>query len=731
MSKGTVCTALLFAFAMSAPAVPVLAVPAPLPTTMPSAAPASLESEARALENELTTLRSQTPRDEARISAITARLSAIAAAQRTRNAAETGGVATKTTITNAELEATNAQSTYEAIKNVPGVTQADSSAAGTSDNLQIRGIKLASNTGYRLDGGLPIVNNIILSTEDKAQVQVLKGAGALEYGLASPAGIINYILKRAGRNPVNAVSLSTNGYGQLIGDIDLGRRFGSANQVGLRLNLAGGDTGSFIVGAGGTRYLGSLAGDWTTKKVRVRLDAEQFGVNVVEQAALLLNKADKSGRITIPRIPDARQLLSGDWDRSVGMGGNTSLRADYEASDGLTISAEAGESTARRAHRGVAQIGTINLATGAGTETVAMVRDQTQFNHYANLQAALKAVNHSSFSDVFTFGITRDSRDSNNPVTQKATYQQNIYDPIALGAPVFPSGPITYQPQTSVDYDYFFQNSAVFLNRLHVVGGLRQINYNADAVEAGQKPTHTKIAFLAPAAGIILDMSRNVSAYASYVRSLEETALAPINAKNSLALLPPEPSTQREVGVRAAVPQRYSATLAYFFIDRANATIDPLTNIYGLNGTYTFQGLESSVGVTLAPKWSLNAGGQFMHALQHSIDDPTINGKIPENTPRLSGNLGLTYRPVRELSLSASALSVAARQVNPQDQGTIPSVTTYGFLASYAGAFNHSPMSVNLSIRNLTNRSYYSSVVNNVLGVAAPRTVSLSLRMTP
>jgi iron complex outermembrane receptor protein len=729
VSKGTVCTALLFAFAMSAPAVPVLAVPAPLPTTTPSAAPASLESEARALENELTTLRSQTPRNEARISAITARLSAIAA-QRRRNGAETGGVATKTTITNAELEATNAQNTYEAIKNVPGVTQADSSAAGTSDNLQIRGIKLASNTGYRLDGGLPIVNNIILSTEDKAQVQVLKGAGALEYGLASPAGIVNYILKRAGRNPVNAVSLSTNGYGQLTGDIDLARRFGSADQVGLRLNLAGGDTGSFIAGAGGTRYLGSLAGDWTTKKVRVRLDAEQFGVNVVEQAALLLNKADKSGHIALPRLPDARQLLSGDWDRSVGMGGNTSLRADYEASDGLTISAEAGESTARRARRGVAQIGTINLASGAGTETVSLVRDQTQFNHYANVQAALKAVNH-SFSDVFTFGITRDSRDSNNPVTQKATYQQNIYNPVTLPAPLFPSGPIAYQPQTSVDYDYFFQNSAVFLSKVHVDGGLRQINYNADAVEAGQKPTHTKIAFLAPAAGIIVDMSRYVSGYASYVRSLEETPLAPINAANSLALLPPEPSTQREIGIRANVPQSYSATLAYFFIERANATIDPITNIFGLNGTYTFQGLESSANVTLSPKWNLNVGGQFMHALQHSIDDPTINGKIPENTPRLSGNVGLTYRPTRGLSLSASALSVAAREVNPQDQAMIPSVTTYGFLASYAGVFNHSPMSVNLSIRNLTNRSYYSSVVNNVLGVAAPRTVSLSLRMTP
>src|ERR1700730_17030663 len=112
-------------------------------------------------------------------------------------AAESGGVATKTTISNDEMRSSSAQNTYDAIKNVPGVTQADAKAGGGSDNLQIRGIHLDSATGYRLDGGLPMVNTLTLQTEDKEQLQVLKGAGALEYGIASPAGIINYVLKRA------------------------------------------------------------------------------------------------------------------------------------------------------------------------------------------------------------------------------------------------------------------------------------------------------------------------------------------------------------------------------------------------------------------------------------------------------------------------------------------------------------------------------------------------------
>ena len=745
-SRTTVPAALICACAFLLPTVPALsasrasapqpepsparggASPAPLPNPVPSIGPETREGEVEALRTELKALTAQTPRNDKRIAAINARLAAING-QQARSAAENGGVATKTTISNADIESANAQNTYEAIKNVPGVTQADTSAAGGSDNLQIRGIKLASNTGYRLDGGLPMVNNIVLATEDKAQVQVLKGAGALEYGLASPAGVINYVLKRAGRSPVNTLSFSINDYGQSNLAYDFARRSGP---LGVRLNLAGGNTGSYVAGAGGMRYLAALTADYTTRKMRVRVDVEQFGINLVEQGALLLNKADKRGSIALPAVPDPKKLLSGDWARSVGFGGNMSLRADYNVDEGFTLSAEIGRSSSRRAHRAVAQIGTINLTTGVGTETLSLVRDQTQFNTYENLEARFKS-SHSFFSNVFSFGATRNSRDSNNPVTGKATFTQNVYDPTILPAPVFPSGPIVYQPQSSVDYDYFFQDSAALFNRFHLAGGVRQINYGADAQEVGVKPTHTKIAFLAPAIGAVVDITHNVSVYGSYVKSLEETPLAPINSKNSLALLPPEPSTQREIGFRFNRPRSYSGSLGYFFIERANASIDPVSNVYAVNGTNTFQGLESSVNLPLSSIWALNVGGQLMHATERAPGNASIDGKIPENTPRLSGNLGLTYRvrSVAGLALSAQANSLAARQINAQDQGTIPSITTYGFGASYAGIMNRRPLSVNLSVRNLTNKRYYSSIVNNVLGVAAPRTISLNMRMTP
>jgi iron complex outermembrane recepter protein len=729
--KKIVCSAMLCVFAtLTSPVLGLTAMAAPNPG--PTTAPAVRASEVEALQAELKKLNEQTPRDEGKIRAVNARLADLEA-QRVRNAAETGGVATKTTISSDDISSSAAQNTYDAIRNVPGVTQADANSAGGSDNLQIRGIKLGSTTGFRLDGGLPIVNNVVLETEDKAQVQVLKGAGALEYGLASPAGIINYVLKRATNTPVNGVSFTANQYGQATAALDIGRKFGSHNEFGARLNLAGGDTGSPVKGAGGTRYLGALTTDYTSKGTKLRFDYEQFGINIVEQGGLLLNKADKYGNITLANVPNPTNLLTGDWARSVGTGQNLSLRGDFAVNDDMTLRAEAGRSTTDRPHRTVSQISNYNVVTGTGTMTTSLVRDQSSTNTYEDLELRFKGTENTWLTNSFVVGYTRNGRDANNPVSPKATYTVNIYNPTVLPAPVFPTGPITYQPQHSADYDYYFTESATLFSRLRLTGGLRQINYAADDQLAGTTATHTRLSYLAPAIGGTFDLTRTVSVYSSYVKSLEETALAPINATNALALLPPTPSTQKELGFRAAHGRDFSMQLGYFNIDRGNATVDPTTKIFALNGTNNFQGLESTLNFNATPRLAVNVGGQWMHAVQHSAGDPTIDGKTPENIPKLAGNLGLTYRPVylKGFSVNAGVQGVGSRQLNAQDQGTLPAVWTYSAGMAYAAKFGGRSVSLNLNVKNLTDKFYYGSVANGALGVAQPRTISLSLRTSP
>lgn len=570
-----------------------------------------------------------------------------------------------------------------------------------------------------------------MSTEDKDEVQVLKGAGALKYGVASPAGIINYVLKRATKAPITSVGLSGNGFGQAILGVDLGRSFGSEQQLGVRVNLAGGDTGAYTRGAGGIRWIGATTADWRAKRAKLRFDFESYGVNIVEQAALLQNKPGADGRITLPRIPDPYTLLSGDWARQVGVGQNVSLRGDYKLGGAVQLRGEVGRSDADVLRRAVTRIGNYDVVTGQGTETITLIRDQRYINTYADLEASIKGEHRGFLDNLFTVGYTRNERLFNNPVTTQATAAQNMYQPVPLPAPQYPTGSNEYLPQNSADYDYFFTDSVVVQKRFRLTSGMRQINYSADDKLASGRTNVSATSFWAPALGGIFEVTRKVALYASYVKSLEETGQAPINAKNAFAVLPPAPATQKEIGIRASGARGFAATLGYFTIDRANATTDPLTKIYALNGTNAFRGLESTLGVNAGPQWSLNVGGQYMHATQQSPDDPTIDGKVPENVPRLSGNLGLAYRPRRMpgLQISGGLLYVGSRQINPQDQGTIPGTATLSLGATFSGTIDRRPLSFSLNCRNCSDKRYYSSAVNGALGVAAPRTISFSARI--
>ena len=113
---------------------------------------------------------------------------------------EKGSVTSKSVISRDALDSVNAQNAYDAVKNVPGVVDADTKN-GATDDLQIRGIHLSSSSSYRVNGGWAPYSNIPL-LEDKERIEALKGVGALVYGMAPPAGIIESVTKRAMAQPI-------------------------------------------------------------------------------------------------------------------------------------------------------------------------------------------------------------------------------------------------------------------------------------------------------------------------------------------------------------------------------------------------------------------------------------------------------------------------------------------------------------------------------------------------
>ena len=112
-------------------------------------------------------------------------------------------------ITREALEQQAVEGLYEAVRNTAGVTR-QQNAGDTWDQIVIRGMEVQNRTNYRLNGAMPIMNFSQVPMEDKERVEVLKGASALYYGFTSPAGVVNYVTKRAGKAPVTSLGLRVN-----------------------------------------------------------------------------------------------------------------------------------------------------------------------------------------------------------------------------------------------------------------------------------------------------------------------------------------------------------------------------------------------------------------------------------------------------------------------------------------------------------------------------------------
>src|SRR6202158_1480933 len=168
---------------------------------------------------------------------------------------------TKAVVSGQALEQSAQEGYSEAIKGVAGVAPANSKGSA-NDSVYIRGIKLNLFSNYRLNGGLPTAGVLTVPTEDKERIVALKGANGLMFGVASPAGIINMITKRAGDKDVTTVSLLGNSFGQIGASVDVGRRFLAAKQLGVRANASLVSLENGVRGTTGEGEFTSLGVDW-------------------------------------------------------------------------------------------------------------------------------------------------------------------------------------------------------------------------------------------------------------------------------------------------------------------------------------------------------------------------------------------------------------------------------------------------------------------------------------
>jgi iron complex outermembrane receptor protein len=630
---------------------------------------------------------------------------------------------TSNVITREVLDAQGQRSLYGALRNTAGVTRSQLNGS-VYDNVAIRGILVENRGNYRLNGSLPIINLIDVPLENKERVEVLKGASSLYYGFVPPSGIVNYVTKRAGNEPVTSIATSLNQYGAADVHADIGRRFGPDKALGLRINAVKGSEDIGIHNFSGNREMFSAAVDYKlSPSVNLKFDAEYYKKDVSEQAAITLPAA-VGGVIALPRLPGNRVNLAGEWQRYVAESTNLLARADVAFSDNWSGIFELGQAKTGRDRR-FSQFNLTNPATGAGTLSVSQQDGQTFENNNARAELGGRVLTGSLVHEL-SIGYTRNERaQDTRAVIPVLSFAQNLYNPVLI-----PFTPRSVEangstPSKITDKGLYVYDRLTLSEKWQLLAGVRRSDYLSETATTRYAAQKTS-----PTVSVMYKPNPRTSVYASYIEGMEESGTAPANRANAGEVLPPSVNQQIELGVKAEVAQGLLLQAAYFDVKRQYTTVDAPSNRFVVGGEARYKGLEFAASGEINRQWAVVASALLMDPKIVQTTVASELGKTPENAPKVTYSVFGEYRvpAVPGLALNAGWYYTGKRPVNNANQAYIDGVALLSLGTRWRTRLFGFPATLQANLDNVTDKTYWSTAGNGLLGVGAPRTLRVAAK---
>ncbi|MDB5707334.1 MAG: ligand-gated channel [Sphingomonas bacterium] len=669
------------------------------------------------------------------------------------------------------LKSQQALNLFDALRNTPGVTSSQTNPS-VYNNLSIRGIPVENRGNYRLNGSLPIVNNIDQPLEDKVRVEALKGASALYYGFTSPSGIVNLITKRPTKEPLLVVDVTGNDHGQVQGHIDASA---TAGILGVRANFVYGGVDNGIDRTRGYRSFQSGAFQLDPLEgLQINVDVEHIYKEVTEPTVW-------QGPITgtlmsvVPKIP---ALSTNAGSRGfLNRADETNLlgRIAYKITPAWTISAEGGLSYETR-NRRFSTLQNFDPVTGYGNLNATAADGQLYRNR--NLRGEIAGTFATGpIVHELLIGASKNLRRQYSPVAvavvgtgagapraacaalglpvpvptvavpvppASAYCRQNGYDPIALADIQF-GGPSTYDPRRDTmisDAGLYAFDRAKFGgpngDLISILIGVRKSYYKetAQALPSGTSLVVAPVKTFSDnpvslSGGLVIKPVPWASAYGTYIEGLETTVGPPQTALNFGQNFPATKSKQYEGGFKIEPKKGLLFTGAYFNIDRGLAYVNT-ANLYVQDGRSVYKGVELSLSGDVTRDFSLYASALFLDAKQGKTADPTLIGKQVENTAKTQWSISGEYRltPVLPgLAITAAAFHTGSRAINPSNSLFLPGYTLFDLGGSYTFSLAGREMTARVYAQNITDKRYFASTSSNFISYGVPASVKFSLSM--
>jgi iron complex outermembrane receptor protein len=592
-------------------------------------------------------------------------------------------------------------------------------------NLGSRGFRVDNFNGYRL-GGLPVINTVAPSIDDKSRVELLKGPAALRFGFMAPGGAINLERKRPAPDFSTSLQLDGNTFGRMYGQVDVSDTVAD-DRFGYRLVLAGDEFDNFYDHARGDRLMASFSTEWKLGEAATVWTS--IGGQKLKRAGYYGPMITADGVILDTGV---KTNVMQDWARNLhetfdaALGTDVILSATWKLRASLNYQ-DTGRDSRLTYPYSVADNGDF---TDGALITNGQYEWQSRGGHL-HLEGALTTgrLRH----DV-VIGVQHSAYDTSGLRAFPDVGPNNAYELDSLPIPA--TGPWGVAPEFKYKETGFFATDTVALSeKFSALLGVRHGQY--ENTYSDDPASNDKVNAWSPTLALMYAPLENVHTYLTWTRGLQDGGFANRFAVNAWEPLGVQKSRQWEAGLKGEwLGGRLSGEAAAFQIEQDLAMMDA-DGVDGFNGLQRHRGFEFALRGMVTDHLQAGVAAMLLEARQIDTGDPTRDGKRPQYVPDHQFNVWgeLAIPQLAGLSVSARARVVDGQYLDQTQQFAIDSYWVLDVGARYRFRANDTDWTLRLNVDNALDKRYYESGEfyagdAGYLGFGAPVSANFSVALS-
>ncbi len=643
-----------------------------------------------------------------------------------------------TTITSERLADQHAKTLTDVIKNDSSLGDGYA-AIGYYTNFVARGFALDLGSSYLINGhSIRGEQNVAL--ENKEQVEILKGISAIQSGMSTPGGVVNYVTKRPA--DIKTITVDANSEGGYTLATDVG---GFVNDnFGYRVNLAHESIHPNVDHANGKREFGSVALDWKINdrsKLLFDIEAQRQSERSVPGYQLL------DGQEVPTNVDQDRLLGYQSWSKPVVNNSvNASLKYQYAFNDQWNGSLSASQSRVVIDDYIVFPYGSyyssgnpLAVFDKDGNYDLYDYRSPDDTRITNQFAAGLNGqFNTGNFQHQIAFELqnTRKNLKRYDPSNQLI---ENEIGNIYVDKPDFPMPTEKlgnrFKALESDQTAFTVSDRVQFNDQWSTLLGGKLIHLDEQAYDPnGQQSRDTDLNKFLPQLALMYSPTLTTNLYASYAKGLSDGGEAPWFANNALEVLSPKNSEQYEIGVKQQI-RNFLVTAAIFDLKQDNQY-----SKVNADGTFDFveqgeqhnQGIELGLTGALTDTLDVSSGVTYTKSRLVDIDTDSYKGHQTQNVPKIRATAQLSYKvpSVEGLRLLTGMQYSSSKYANKDATAKVSGYSVFNIGAAYKTNFAGHETTFRLNIDNLFNKKYWRDVGafmgDDYLFLGNPRTAQFS-----